>query len=206
MWGPGFLPSNHQGVAFRGSGDPVLYLSNLPGLDAPTRRDQLDLIAALNRRQLSQQHVPEIATRIAKYEMAFRIQSSVPDLTDLRDESAATFDAYGPQSRQPGSFAANCLLARRIAERGVRFIQLYHRGWDQHYNLPSDLRLQCGDVDQRAAALIRDLKQRGLLDDTLSSGVASSAARPTARENLKPPTTAATITDAVSPCGWRAEA
>ena len=167
LWGSGFLPSNHQGVAFRGSGDPVLYLSNPSGIDAAARRDQLDVIAALNQQQLAQQHDPEIATRIAQYEMAFRMQSSVPALTNLRDESAATLDAYGPQSRQPGTFAANCLLARRMAERGVRFIQLYHRGWDQHYNLPSDLRLQCGDVDQPATALIRDLKQRGLLEDTL---------------------------------------
>ncbi|MCP5557555.1 MAG: DUF1501 domain-containing protein [Verrucomicrobiaceae bacterium] len=167
LWGSGFLPSNHQGVAFRSSGDPVLYLSNPPGIDAATRRDQLDVIAALNRKQLATQHDPEIASRIAQYEMAFRMQSSVPDLLDLKDESDETLDSYGPQSRQPGSFAANCLLARRLAERGVRFIQLYHRGWDQHYNLPSDLRLQCGDVDQPAAALIRDLKQRGMLEDTL---------------------------------------
>ena len=167
LWGSGFLPSNHQGVAFRSSGDPVLYLSNPPGIDAATRRDQLDVIGALNRKQLVTQHDPEIASRIAQYEMAFRMQSSVPDLLDLKDETAETLDAYGPQSRQPGSFAANCLLARRLAERGVRFIQLYHRGWDQHYNLPSDLRLQCGDVDQPAAALIRDLKQRGMLEDTL---------------------------------------
>jgi len=167
LWGSGFLPSNHQGVAFRSSGDPVLYLSNPPGIDAATRRDQLDVIGALNRKQLVTHHDPEIASRIAQYEMAFRMQSSVPDLLDLKDETAETLDAYGPQSRQPGSFAANCLLARRLAERGVRFIQLYHRGWDQHYNLPSDLRLQCGDVDQPAAALIRDLKQRGMLEDTL---------------------------------------
>jgi hypothetical protein len=167
LWGSGFLPSNHQGVAFRSSGDPVLYLSNPPGIDPGTRRDQLDVIAALNQKQLAREHDPEIATRISQYEMAFHMQSSVPDLTDLSDESAATLDAYGPQSRQPGSFAANCLLARRMAERGVRFIQLYHRGWDQHYNLPSDLRLQCGDIDQPAAALIRDLKQRGMLDETL---------------------------------------
>lgn len=167
LWGSGFLPSNHQGVAFRSSGDPVLYLSNPEGITETTRRDQLDVIGALNARQLAVQHDPEIATRIAQYEMAFRMQSSVPDLTAMRDETAATLDAYGPQSRQPGTFAANCLLARRMAERGVRFIQLYHRGWDQHYNLPSDLRLQCGDVDQPAAALIRDLKQRGMLDETL---------------------------------------
>ena len=167
LWGSGFLPSNHQGVAFRSAGDPVLYLSNPAGVDAETRRDQLDVIGALNRRQLDHQHDPEIATRIAQYEMAFRMQSSVPELTAIQNESAATLAAYGPQSLQPGTFAANCLLARRMAEQGVRFIQLYHRGWDQHYNLPSDLRLQCRDVDQPAAALIADLKQRGMLDDTL---------------------------------------
>ena len=167
LWGSGFLPSNHQGVALRSSGDPVLYLSNPAGIDEATRRDQLDVIAALNRAQLAKQHDPEIATRIAQYEMAFRMQSSMPDLTDMSGETAATLDAYGAQSRQPGTFAANCLLARRMAERGVRFIQLYHRGWDQHYNLPSDLRLQCGDVDQPAAVLIQDLKQRGMLDETL---------------------------------------
>lgn len=167
LWGAGFLPSNHQGVAFRSSGDPVLYLTNPAGIDAASRRDQLDVLAELNRRQISAYHDPETATRIAQYEMTFRMQTAVPELTDLRDESESTFTAYGPQSQQPGTFAANCLLARRMAERGVRFIQLYHRGWDQHYNLPSDLRLQCRDIDQPAAALIRDLKQRGLLDDTL---------------------------------------
>ncbi|MBN8422648.1 MAG: DUF1501 domain-containing protein [Verrucomicrobia bacterium] len=167
LWGSGFLPSNHQGVSFRSSGDPVLYLSNPPGISATARRDELDVIQALNRRQLAQQLDPEIETRITQYEMAYRMQTSVPDLISLKDESAATFEAYGPQSRVPGSFAANCLLARRMAESGVRFIQLYHRGWDQHYNLPSDLRLQCGDIDQPCAALISDLKQRGLLDDTL---------------------------------------
>ena len=167
LWGSGFLPSNHQGVAFRSSGDPVLYLSNPPGLDASARREQLDAIGALNRQQLDRQLDPEIATRIAQYEMAYRMQTSVPELTSLRDETDATFTAYGPQARVPGTFAANCLLARRMAERGVRFIQLYHRGWDQHYNLPSDLRLQSQDVDQPCAALIRDLQQRGLLDDTL---------------------------------------
>lgn len=167
LWGSGFLPSNHQGVSFRSSGDPVLYLSNPPGISVATRRDELDVIQALNRKQLAQQLDPEIDTRISQYEMAYRMQSSVPDLISLKDESAATFEAYGPQSRVPGTFAANCLLARRMAESGVRFIQLYHRGWDQHYNLPSDLRLQCGDIDQPCAALISDLKQRGLLDDTL---------------------------------------
>ena len=167
LWGSGFLPSNHQGVAFRNRGDPVLYLSNPPGLDSASRRDQLDVISELNRAQFAEQHDPEIATRIAQYEMAFRMQSTVPELTDLRSEPADTLRAYGPESLQPGTFAANCLLARRMVERGVRFVQLYHRGWDQHYNLPSDLRLQCRDVDQPAAALIQDLRQRGLLDETL---------------------------------------
>jgi hypothetical protein len=169
LWGSAFLPSNHQGVSFRSSGDPVLYLSNPPGLDAAARRDQLDTIGALNRAQLERQIDPEIETRIAQYEMAYRMQASVPGLTDLRDERPATFAAYGAQARVPGTFAANCLLARRLAERDVRFIQLYHRGWDQHYNLPSDLRLQSEDIDQPCAALIRDLKQRGLLDETLVS-------------------------------------
>ena len=167
LWGSGFLPSSHQGVGFRSAGDPVLYLSNPPGLDASARRDQLDTLASLNRRAAAEQLDPEIETRIAQYELAYRMQASGPGLLDLSDEPPASFEAYGPQSRVPGTFAANCLLARRLAERGVRFIQLYHRGWDQHYNLPSDLRLQAGDVDQPGAALVRDLKQRGLLDDTL---------------------------------------
>lgn len=167
LWGAGFLPSNHQGVALRSGGDPVLYLSNPAGVDAATRRDQLDVLAAFNRRELEREHDPEIATRIAQYEMAFRMQTSVPELTDLASESRETFELYGPESSRPGSFAANCLLARRLVERGVRFVQLYHRGWDQHYNLPSDLRLQCRDVDQPAAALVQDLARRGLLDDTL---------------------------------------
>ena len=167
LWGSGFLPSNHQGVAFRTGGDPVLYLSNAPGIDVAARRDQLDVLTALNSMQAATQRDPEIDTRISQYEMAFRMQSSVPDLVDLRDESDSTLEAYGHQAREPGTFARHCLLARRMAERGVRFIQLYHRGWDQHYNLPSDLRLQCRDVDRPVAALIRDLKQRGLLDETL---------------------------------------
>jgi len=167
LWGPGFLPSSHQGIAFRSGGEPVLYLSNPQGVDVDTRRDQLDVIASLNARQQQTQLDPETLTRIAQYELAFRMQTSVPDLVDMSDETERTLEAYGAGSRQPGTFARNCLLARRMAERGVRFIQLYHRGWDQHYNLPSDLRLQCRDVDQPAAALIRDLKQRGLLDETL---------------------------------------
>lgn len=167
LWGSGFLPSNHQGVAFRTGGDPVLYLSNSPGFDQGTRRDQLDVLASLNTQQYEVCRDPEIQTRIAQYELAFQMQTSVPELMELDGETEATVQSYGLQVTQPGSFARNCLLARRMAERGVRFIQLYHRGWDQHYNLPSDLRLQCRDVDQASAALIVDLKQRGLLDETL---------------------------------------
>jgi len=167
LWGTGFLPSNHQGVNFRKSGDPVLYLSNPPGLNQQTRRQMLDGLAQLNRKQLKTYGDPEIQTRIEQYEMAFRMQTSVPDLIDLSDETKQTFDLYGEDAKTPGTYAANCLLARRMAERGVRFIQLYHRGWDQHYNLPSDIRLQSQDIDQATAGLITDLKQRGMLDDTL---------------------------------------
>ncbi len=167
LWGSGFLPSNHQGVSLRSYGDPVLYLSNPAGLSSQGRRDQLDAIAQLNRQQIATQLDPEIETRVMQYELAFRMQTSVPELLDFGDETEATLNSYGPQVRVPGTFAANCLLARRMAERGVRFIQLYHRGWDQHYNLPSDLRLQSQDVDQPCAGLLRDLRQRGLLDDTL---------------------------------------
>jgi hypothetical protein len=167
LWGSAFLPSNHQGVSFRSSGDPVLYLSNPPGIDAATRRRMLDGLAKLNRKQSQIAGDPEINTRIAQFELASRMQTSVPELTDMSGETEKTFDMYGVDARRPGTFAANCLQARRMAERGVRFIQLYHRGWDQHYNLPSDLRLQCRDVDQPCAALIKDLKQRGLLEDTL---------------------------------------
>lgn len=167
LWGSAFLPSNHQGVSFRSSGDPVLYLSNPDGMTTEDRRRMLTTLGKLNEQQYQDTLDPEIATRIAQYEMAFRMQSSVPELTDLSKESADTFDRYGDAARNPGTFAANCLLARRLAERGCRFIQLYHRGWDQHYNLPTNLRLQCHDVDQPCAALISDLKQRGMLDDTL---------------------------------------
>lgn len=167
LWGSGFLPSNHQGVALRAAGDPVLYLSDPDGLPRDLRRDQLDLIAAFNRDAYARDRDPEINTRIAQYELAFRMQASVPDLIDLHSETRDTLDLYGPEVTRKGSFAANCLLARRLVERGVRFVQLYHRGWDQHYNLPSDLRLQCRDVDQPAAALVQDLARRGLLDETL---------------------------------------
>jgi len=167
LWGSGFLPSNHQGTSFRSQGDPVLYLTHPSRLDAETRRRLLDAGKTLNRRRLEVTGDPEIATRIAQHELAFRMQSSVPELTELSGETQATLDRYGPDALRPGTFAANCLLARRMVERGVRFVQLFHRGWDQHYNLPSDLRLQCRDVDQPCAALLADLRERGLLDDTL---------------------------------------
>ena len=167
LWGSGFLPTKYQGVKLRSAGDPVLYLSNPPGLDAAARRRMLDDLARLNRLKLAESGDPEVATRIAQYEMAFRMQTSVPELTDLSREPAHVFDLYGPESRKPGTFAANCLLARRLAERGVRFIQLFHRGWDQHTHLPKQIRGQCRDTDQPSAALLLDLKRRGLLDDTL---------------------------------------
>jgi hypothetical protein len=167
LWGAGFLPSEFQGVQFRGTADPVLYLSNPPGVDADMRRRMLDGIAKLNARQFDTYADPEINTRIAQYEMAFRMQTSVPELTDISQESQATLDLYGPDVKKPGSFAYNCLLARRMAERDVKFIQLYHRGWDQHSNLPKRIREQCRDTDQPSAALVHDLKARGLLEDTL---------------------------------------
>ena len=166
LWGSAFLPSNHQGVAFRSSGDPVLYLSNLTACRARSPADARTL-AELNHKQQAESLDPEVDTRIAQYEMAYRMQTSVPELTDFSTENDETFELYGADARIPGTFAANCLLARRMAERGVRFIQLYHRGWDQHYNLPSNLRMQCQDVDRPCAALVADLKRRGLLDDTL---------------------------------------
>ncbi len=167
LWGAGFLPASHQGVCFRAGSDPVLYLSNPDGVSHEDRRRMLDTLGALNREQLAETLDPETEARIAQYEMAYRMQTSVPELTDLSDETAETFDLYGDESRRPGTFAANCLMARRLVERGVRFVQLYHRGWDQHYNLPTNLRMQCHDVDQPCAALIADLKRRGLLEDTL---------------------------------------
>ena len=167
LWGSGFLPSNHQGIGFRSSGDPVLYLSNPDGVGSGDRRHMLTALGKLNAMQHAETLDPEINTRIAQYEMAFRMQTSVPELTDLRGEPDDTFKRYGEDARRPGTFAANCLLARRLAERGSRFIQLYHRGWDQHYNLPTHLALQAPDVDQAGAALVADLKQRGLLEDTL---------------------------------------
>lgn len=167
QWGSGFLPTKYQGVKFRSMGDPVLYLSDPPGFPTQARRRFIDDLAQLNSVELEQFGDPEIATRIAQYEMAFKMQSSVPELVDLSKESPQTFEMYGPDSRKPGTFAANCLLARRLSERGVRFVQLFHRGWDQHNFLPKQLPGQAKDVDQPCAALIQDLKQRGLLDETL---------------------------------------
>jgi hypothetical protein len=167
LWGSGFLPSRYQGIRFRSGGDPVLYLSNPPGLDRETRRRLLDDLGRLNELALEQSGDPEIQTRIAQYELAYRMQTSVPELMDLSREPARVFERYGPESRRPGTFAANCLLARRLAERGVRFIQLFHKGWDQHANLPRQIVGQCRDTDQPSAALLLDLKERGLLDDTL---------------------------------------
>ncbi|MBC7928695.1 MAG: DUF1501 domain-containing protein [Bryobacteraceae bacterium] len=167
LWSSGFLPSSHQGVRFRSGADPVLYLEDAQGISRKTRRRMLDSVAALNRKHSEDFGDPEIQTRIHQYEMAYRMQASVPDLMDLSKETESVFEMYGPESRKPGTYAANCLLARRLAERNVRFIQLYHRGWDQHGDLPRDLTLQCKGTDQPTAALITDLKQRGLLDDTL---------------------------------------
>lgn len=167
LWSSGFLPSRYQGVRFRGGSEPVLYLNNPPGINQTSRRQMLDAVAKLNQMKHADYGDPEIETRIAQYEMAYRMQTSVPELMDLSKEPDHIFDLYGPESRKPGTYAANCLLARRLAERNVRFIQLYHRGWDQHNDLPRDLALQCRGTDQPTAALIQDLHQRGLLDDTL---------------------------------------
>ena len=165
-WGSGFLPSVYQGVQLRNSGDPVLYLSNPRGVDTATQRESLDAIQAMNRERLATTGDPEIATRINSFEMAYRMQSSAPELMDLSKESKATLDSYGIEPGKP-SFAYNCLLARRLVERGVRFVQLYHEAWDQHGSLVSGLKKNCKDTDQACAALVKDLKQRGLLEDTL---------------------------------------
>jgi len=167
LWGAGFLPSQHQGVKFRNKGDAVLYLSNPQGMDSQRRRRTLDRLDQLNRQHFDQLGDPEIQTRISQYEMAFRMQSSVPDLLRVADEPAHVLEKYGPDVKRPGSYAANCLLARRLAERDVRFIQLFHMGWDHHGGLPNAIKLQCRDTDQPTKALIEDLKERGLFDDTL---------------------------------------
>jgi hypothetical protein len=166
-WESGFLPSVHQGVQFRSQGDPVLYLSNPPGMNDRIRRRILDGIRQVNQAKAEAVHGPEIATRIEQYEMAYRMQSSVPELMNTAEEPQSVFDLYGPDATKPGTFAANCLLARRLAQRNVRFIQLYHRDWDNHGNLPIDMPKVCEQTDRGAAALIQDLKQHGLLDDTI---------------------------------------
>jgi hypothetical protein len=166
LWGSGFLPTDFQGVKFRGTGDPVLFLANPPGLTHQDRRSMLDTLTALNQSKQQTTADPEIAARIASYELAWKMQTSVPELTDLSDEPEHIFEMYGPDSRRRGSFAWNCLLARRLAERGVRYVQLFHRGWDNHRDLPKQLAGQCYDTDQASAALLTDLRQRGLLEDT----------------------------------------
>ena len=167
LWGSGFLPSRHQGVKLRSGADPVLFLNNPPGIDRPMRRRMLDHIAKINEQHFSEFADPETRTRIAQYEMAFRMQTSVPGLMDVSDETKATLDLYGPEAEKPGTFTRNCIVARRLAERGVPFVQLFHRGWDQHGNLPKLLRGQCNSIDHAVAGLIRDLKNRGMFDDTL---------------------------------------
>lgn len=167
LWGAGFLPTQHAGVSLRSSGDPVLYLSNPPGVSGDSRRNMLDGLAELNRQKFEQAGDPEIQSRIAQYEMAFRMQMSVPDLIDFAQEPKNVLDMYGPEVTQRGSYAYNCLLARRLAERDVRFVQLFHMGWDHHGNLPQAIRGQCRDTDQATGALLHDLQQRGLLQDTL---------------------------------------
>ncbi|MCP4192548.1 MAG: DUF1501 domain-containing protein [Planctomycetaceae bacterium] len=167
LWGSGFLSSKHQGVALRSKGDPVLFLSNPAGVDTVTRRRMLDSLARLNQRTLDSYGDPETQARIDQYEMAFKMQKSVPDLTDISSEPKSVLDMYGPDVTKPGTFAASCLLARRMAERNVRFTQIFHRGWDQHFNVSNDLPKQCRDIDQPCWALIQDLKSRGLLEDTL---------------------------------------
>lgn len=167
LWGTGFLPSRYQGVQFRAGKDPVLYLNSPSGVDRASRRLMLDRLNELHELEQASTGDAELGTRIAQYEMAFRMQSSVPEVTDTAAEPEHVFDLYGPDSKRPGTFAANCLLARRLAERGVKFIQLYHQGWDQHGGLPNGIKTQCRETDQPAAALLTDLKQRGMLDETL---------------------------------------
>lgn len=167
LWSSGFLPSRHQGVKFRAGGDPVLFLSNPPGVTREVRRQELDDLAALNQLQQQQQGDPETLARIAQYELAFRMQTAVPELVDISAESKHVRESYGPDVERPGSYAYHCLLARRLVERGVRFVQLFHRGWDQHVSLPKQIEAQCRDTDQATGALLADLKQRGLLEDTL---------------------------------------
>jgi hypothetical protein len=186
LWGAGFLPSRHQGVQFRSSGDPVLYLTDPPGMTRERRRTMLDGAAALNKLHYKRVGDQEIETRIEQYEMAYRMQASVPELMDVSSEPESVYELYGPDSKKPGTFAANCLLARRLAERDVRFIQLYHRGWDHHGELPKRLPVSARDTDQPSAALVKDLKQRGLLDDTLVVWAGEFGRTPYAQGDPKP--------------------
>lgn len=167
LWGSGFLPASHQGVAFQAGNDPILHLNNASGIDAKVRRAMLDGLNEMNASHYQRAGDPETLAKIAQYEMAYRMQSSVPELTDFKSESKSTLELYGDDVHKPGTFAYNCLMARRLAERGVRYTQVFHRGWDQHKNLPKDLTNQCRDIDQACFALITDLKQRGLLEDTM---------------------------------------
>jgi uncharacterized protein (DUF1501 family) len=167
LWGSGFLPARYQGVQFRSGKEPVLYLSNPPGVSSDSRRKMLDRLQELHSLEQSRLGDPDLTTRIQQYEMAFRLQSSVPEVANLAEEPQSVLDLYGPDATKPGTFAANCILARRLAERGVKFIQLYHQGWDHHGNVPSGMKRQCEETDQPAAALLQDLHQRGMLDDTL---------------------------------------
>ncbi|MBN00595.1 MAG: sulfatase [Planctomycetaceae bacterium] len=167
LWGSGFLPTRYAGVKFRSVGDPVLFLSNPQGVDSDLRRRFLNDLAKINEQKLAETGDPEISTRIAQYEMAYKMQTSVPELTDISDEPAHTFELYGEDAKKPGTYAFNCLLARRLCERDVRFVQLFHRGWDQHLQLPKQIRVQCKDTDRASAGLVTDLHQRGLLKDTL---------------------------------------
>jgi hypothetical protein len=186
LWGAGFLPSRYQGVQFRNGSDPVLFLSNPPGVSPNIRRAQLDSLAALNTHLHEHAGDPEIETRIAQYEMAYRMQTSVPDLADTSKEPGHVHELYGEDSRKPGTFAANCLLARRLAERNVRFIQLYHRGWDHHGGLTEKLPVLARDTDQAAAGLVQDLKQRGMLNDTLVIWGGEFGRTPYAQGPVKP--------------------
>lgn len=186
LWGAGFLPSRHQGVQFRSHGDPVLYLSDPPGMTRERRRTVLDGAAVLNKLHYQRVGDPEIETRIEQYEMAYRMQASVPELMDISSEPESVYELYGPDSRKPGTFAANCLLARRLAERDVRFVQLYHRGWDHHGELPKRLPVSARDTDQPSSALVRDLRQRGLLEDTLVVWAGEFGRTPYAQGALKP--------------------
>ena len=167
LWGNGFLPSLHQGVQFRSGKDPVLYLNNPDGVSASSRRKMLDRLQELHELQKATTSDPEIDSRIAQYEMAYRMQTSIPEVMDVSDEPDYIFDLYGPEAREPGTFASNCLLARRLAERDIKFVQLFHQGWDHHGGLPRGITQQCKETDRASAALIQDLKQRGMLDETL---------------------------------------